>query len=80
MRKKTLQQAQEALDAAFPGAKLLLKTYSGALKPCVLVCQKHGEVTAYSYNNVIRSSLGCPKCGIESKNTALTLNRGNFHP
>lgn len=57
----TLESAKKKVAEQFPNIELL--TYTKAAESCLIKCSVHGVVEVKTFSNMMRSPMGCPRCG-----------------
>ena len=54
-------EASRRYKQKFPAKSLV--TFDGTTRPCLILCETHGDVRATSFKSVMESRHGCPTCG-----------------
>lgn len=62
---KLLEIHKTRYEERFPENKLV--HYESSKKPCSIICHVHGLVENLRYDSIIRSTTGCPLCGLMTR-------------
>lgn len=64
-KSKSLETHKAKYEERFPENQLV--HFDSTKKPCSIICHVHGLVENLNYNSIIKSSTGCPLCGLTTR-------------